>query len=118
MTGKIEEIYGRHLTHINYPDDNFGEILLSSGFVAYHDDDYGVTSNEHKIIFKVTRNEDTCAVFYFHVPYAYPIPDGVRDNVTKALKGFLKLDNLKIKFINAATEFEKKDLKFRVNIGG
>ncbi len=106
------------IIHIKMPDEQLGKLLLEGKFVAYHDDKYGVTSGEHHIVMKLLSQEDQFVLFYLHVPYAYPIPDGVKDTVKSALEASLKKTVQKIEFINSGTESEKKNIQFRVELGG
>lgn len=107
------------IIHIIVPDERLGKLLLEGKFVAYHDDKYGVTSGEHYIVMKLLSQEDQFVLFYLHVPYAYPIPDGVKDTVRSVLEATLKKGTMqKMEFINSGTESEKKNIQFRVELGG
>ena len=112
------EIKKTALMHITVPDEKLGKILLDGQFVAYHDNRYGVTSGEHFITMKLSVHEDQYALFYLHIPYAYPLPEGVKDTVKSALESALQRTIQKMEFINSGTESEKKSIQFRVEFGG
>lgn len=102
---------------ITLPDERIGSLLLEGKFVGYHDSRYGVTSGFHQIVMKLLRHEDLFFLFYLHVPYAYPIPDGIKETIKSALEATLNNSIQKIEFINAGTEMEKKDIQFRLELG-
>lgn len=106
------------IIHVKVPDEQLGKLLLEGKFVAYHDDGYGVTSGNHHIVMKLLAEEDQFVLFYLHVPYAYPIPDGVKDTVKSSLEASMKSTIQKMEFINSGTESEKKNIQFRVELGG
>lgn len=119
MSGIVEREEAASIIHISVPDEQLGKLLLEGQFVAYHDDKYGVTSGEHHIVMKLLSQEDQFVLFYLHVPYAYPIPEGVKDTVKSALEATLKKGAMqKMEFINSGTESEKKNIQFRVELGG
>lgn len=98
--------------------DDLGKLLLEGKWVAYHDNQYEVTSGTHQIIMKLLQQEDGMLLLYVHVPYAYPIPEGVKANVKKSLESVLKKTIQRIDFMNAGTETQKKDIQFRIELGG
>lgn len=106
------------IVDIIIPNDNLGQLLLEGRFVGYHDDRFGVTSGEHQIVMKLLQHEDQFVLFYLHLPYAYPIPDGVKDTVKSALEATLKRTIQKMEFSNSGTESEKNNIQFRVELGG
>ncbi len=118
MKGETELEKAVPIIHVTVPDAHLGRVLLDGKFIAYHDHRYGVTSNEHHIVMKLLSQDDVFVLFYLHVPYAYPIPDGIKDTVTSALETTMKRAIQKMEFINAGTESEKKHIQFRVELGG
>jgi hypothetical protein len=91
---------------------------LEGKLIAYHDDQYEVTTGPHEILMKLMQDTDEMTIFYVHVPYAYPIPDGIKNNVKSDLEAELNRSIPKMTFINVGTEAQKKDLQFRVELGG
>lgn len=118
MGGEMELENILPILNITVPDDNLGKLLLEGKFIAYHDDRFGVTSGEHQIIMKLLVDEDQFILFYLHVPYAYPIPDGVKDTIKLALESTLKRTIHKMEFTNTGTESEKNNIQFRTELGG
>lgn len=118
MSGIVDQEEATSIIHISVPDEQLGKLLLEGKFIAYHDNKFGVTSGEHHIVMKLVTEEDQFVLFYLHVPYAYPIPDGVKDTIKSALEATLKRTIQKMEFINSGTESEKKNIQFRVEFGG
>ncbi len=118
MSGIVEREEAASIIHISGPDEQLGKLLLEGKFIAYHDNNYGVTSGEHHIVMRLLLQEDQYVLFYLHVPYAYPIPDGVKETIKSALETTLKRTIQKMEFINSGTESEKKNIQFRVEFGG
>ena len=103
---------------VDGPHDQFAERLLEGELIAYHDAQYEVTSGKHEILMKLLRDNDRFVIFYLQVPYAYPIPDGIKTTVKKALEVILKQSITELEFINAGTEAQKRNLHFRVQLAG
>jgi hypothetical protein len=100
------------------PDANLGKLLIEGKLISYHDDQYQVTSGNHEILMKLLQQEDGLLVlFYLHVPYAYPLPNGIKTMVKSALEIILGKPIQKIEFVNAGTEAHKKDILFKISGG-
>lgn len=117
MSNENEREQELPLVHITGVSDDLGKILLNNQCVAYHDDEFEVTSGNHEIIMKLIQKEDALFLLYVHVPYAYPIPEGVKLKVISALEAVLQKKIQKINFINAGTESQKKDIQFMMEFG-
>lgn len=99
--------------------DGLGNLLLEGKMVSYHDAQYQVTSGIHEILMKLLQQEDgLLVIFYLHIPYAYPIPDGIKVTVKSALEAALKKPIQRIEFVNAGTEAQKRDIRFKIESGG
>lgn len=118
MTGECGLEGEVSILSVVYPADRLGAVLLKGECIAYHDHRFGVSSGEHQIIIKVVQQENQLLVFYLHVPYAYPMPEGIRETIIDALVSATNLSPQAIVFINAGTESEKKDIHFRIELGG
>jgi hypothetical protein len=118
MSDIVERGEAASIIHISVPDEQLGKLLLEGKFIAYHDNKYGVTSGEHYIVMKLVTQEDQFVLFYLHVPYAYPIPEGVKNTVKTSLETILNRTIQKMEYINSGTESEKKNIQFRVELGG
>lgn len=103
---------------VDGPEGNLGGLMLEGKLVSYHDSQFEMTTGDHEILMKLLQEEDGLVIFYLHVPYAYPMPEGVKQIVTTALESALKKKIQKIEFINAGTETQKRDIHFRMGIGG
>lgn len=101
------------------PDDSLGHYLLEGKFISYHDPQYEMTSGANEILMKLLQQkEGLLVIFYLHVPYAYPIPEGVKGVVKAALESVIKKPIPRIEFVNAGTEAQKKDIHFIIGEGG
>ena len=101
------------------PEGNLGHLLLEGKFISYHDPQYEMTSGANEILMKLLQQKEGLFVlFYLHVPYAYPIPEGVKLAVKAALETEIQKQISRIEFINAGTEVQKKDIHFIVGEGG
>lgn len=106
------------MVEVNGPNDMLAENLLEGRLIAYHDTQYEVTSGRHEILMKLLRNDDRFIIFYLQVPYAYPMPDGIKTALKNAFEVVLKHSINDVEFINAGTEAQKRDLHFRVQLAG
>ena len=102
---------------VNGLGEQLAKNLLIGNLVAYHDSDYQVTSGPHEILMKLLQHNDEMIIFYVHIPYAYPMPDGVRSGVKSDLETALNKRISKIEFVNAGTESQKRNMKFRLDLG-
>jgi hypothetical protein len=66
---------------------------------------------------KLLQDPEEITIFYVHVPYAYPIPDGIQVDVKAGLESALQRNIPKMTFINVGTEVQKKDMRFRIELG-
>lgn len=94
------------------------QCLLEGKLIAYHDSQYEVTTGSHEILMKLMQETDEITLFYVHVPYAYPIPEGIKVDLKSDLEIELNRPIPKITFVNVGTEAQKKDMQFRVELGG
>jgi hypothetical protein len=118
MSREVELKDAVPIIHVNASDAQLSQFLLEGQFVGYHDVKYGVTSGDHHIVMKLLSHEDHFVLFYLHVPFAYPIPEGVKDTVKSAVEASLQRTIQKMEFINSGTELEKMNIQFRVELGG
>jgi hypothetical protein len=104
---------------VNGCDAYLAQCLLQSKLIAYHDDQYEVTSGIHEILMKLLHDKKNgeIIIFYVHVPYAYPMPTNLENAVKLNLEEALKQPIRDIKFVNVGAESHKKDLQFRISLG-
>jgi len=103
---------------INGQNQKLVQTLLQGKLVVYHDSRYEVTTQPHEILMKLLQNPDEMTIFYIHVPYAYPMPDGIQVDIKEGLELELHRKIHKVTFVNVGTEIQKKDLQFRIELGG
>lgn len=105
------------IVEINGQNPKLAQTLLQGKLVVYHDSRFEVTTNPHEILMKLLQDPEEMTVFYIHVPYAYPIPDGIQSDVKAGLESELNRKIPKMTFINVGTEIQKKDMQFRIELG-
>lgn len=101
-------------------DEKLAKTLLDGQLIAYHDSQYEVTSGKHEILMKLFQDDinEKLILFYLQVPYAYPIPDGLKTILKAALELALKKTISEMEFVNAGTEAKKNDINFRIQSEG
>ena len=102
--------------------DQLAIILLQEKLIIFKDPRYPVTSGEHEVLMRLFRNPDPqipdhFILLYIQVPYSYRLPVDLETDITKSLSTFLKKPIL-LEFENAGTEAQKKELLFRMSLGG
>lgn len=103
------------IVNVTGPDGHLGNLLLEGKLVSYHDEAYQVTSGIHEILMKLLQQEDGLLfLFYLHIPFAYPMPDGMKAAVKAALEKVLEKPIQRIEFVNAGTEAQKRDIHFKI----
>lgn len=105
------------IIEINGQNQKLAQTLLQGKLVIYHDSRYEVTTTPHEILMKLLQDSEEMTVFYIHVPYAYPIPDGIQMDVKEGLESELNRKIQKMTFVNVGTEIQKKDMQFRIELG-
>jgi len=98
---------------------HLAQCLLQNKLIAYHDDQYEVTSGIHEILMKLLHDKKNSEiiVFYVHVPYAYPIPTNLENAIKLNIQAALKQPIKNIEFVNVGVESQKRDLQFRISLG-
>lgn len=96
---------------VNVPSDLVLS-LLDGGLVAYHDDQYEMTTGRNELLMKLFRDGDRLVVFYLQVPYAYPMPDGIKLALQKSFEQALNKTIPPLEFVNAGTEAQKREDRF------
>jgi hypothetical protein len=102
--------------------DQLASALLQENLVIFKDPRYPVTSGEHEVMMRLFLNPDPQVsdhyiVLYVQIPYSYRLPIDLEPEITNCLSHFLKKTIL-LEFENAGTEKQKKELLFRISLGG
>ncbi len=102
--------------------DKLGLALLQENLVAFTDPRFPVTSGEHEILMRLFRNpdaqmQDHFILLYIQIPYSYRLPGDLEPEITHSISSVLKKP-ISLEFENAGTEAQKKELLFRIGLGG
>jgi len=106
------------IIEINGPSAALTQTLLNGELIAYHDNQYEVTTRPHELLMKLFHKEERFVIFYLQVPYAYPIPDGLKTTLKMAFEAAMEASIPNMEFINAGTEAQKRDMHFRIQLAG
>jgi hypothetical protein len=94
---------------VHGPDASLADLLLNGQLIRYTDDRFQVSSGACKYIFKLNQENNKFVLFYTQIPYAYPLPDELIQNLQSWLEAVIK-NTVNITFINAGTQALKHDV--------